>query len=473
MIKFILNNVVTTTEKSEGYRVLDFIRHDLNLTGTKEGCREGDCGACLVLLGQIKKDRIHYRSVTSCLMLLGEIAGSHIITIEGLNENELNPIQQSAVDQNASQCGYCTPGILLSITGYLLTCKDFTYEGIIKALDGNICRCTGYASIKRVAKDLIDYVGDRSDELLNAVDRVTKLVEWNLLPAYMADIEERLISLRATLPAIRIIDGQCPIGGGTDLVVQQDEEVEDYDLHFINRGMDKSKIKLECGKIFIDASATVTDIYESKILNAYFPEIEKKFHLISSTPIRNMATLAGNFVNASPIGDLSIFFIVLDAELVLNLGGEERTVPLKEFFINYKVVDLQEGELITGMYIPLPSPNFKMNFEKVSKRERLDIATVNAAMAIVTENNIIKKIELAAGGVAAVPKFLAEAGKFTLGKPVNNETAKLVADACVEEVAPISDMRGSAEYKKVLLKNLVIAHFVELFPELVSAEELI
>ncbi|MBU1101771.1 MAG: FAD binding domain-containing protein [Bacteroidetes bacterium] len=473
MIKFILNNVVTTTEKSEGYRVLDFIRHDLNLTGTKESCREGDCGACLVLQGRLRNNQIYYRSVTSCLMLLGEIADSHIITIEGINENELNPIQQSAVDQNASQCGYCTPGILLSITGYLLTCKDFTYEGIIKALDGNICRCTGYASIKRVAQDLVDYVGDRVDELLNAENRVAKLVEWKLLPGYMTEIKEKLIDLEAALPPIKIMEGQRPVAGGTDLVVQRDEEVEDYDLYFVNRSQSKSKIKLECGKIYIDASATVTDIYESNILKAYFPEIERKFHLISSTPIRNMATLAGNFVNASPIGDLSIFFLVLDAELVLTLDGEESTVLFKDFFINYKIIALQEGELLKGMYIPLPSQNLKMNFEKVSKREHLDIASVNTAMAIETEDNIITKIELAAGGVAAVPKYLPAAGALAIGKTINNKTVYEIAESCVKEVTPISDMRGSAEYKKTLLKNLVIAHFIELFPEFVSAEELV
>ena len=472
MIEFILNDVVTTTEKSAGYRLLDFIRLDKGLTGTKEGCREGDCGACLVLLGELKNNRIQYRSVTSCLTLLGEIDGCHILTIEGVSGNKLNPIQQSTIDENASQCGYCTPGFLLSMTGYLLTCKDFNYEGIIKALDGNICRCTGYASIKRVAQNIIDYVGERKEELLNSPDRIDKLIEWNLLPEYVKGIEDKLRAFHND-SAPKPYTDQKVVAGGTDLVVQNDEEVENYDLYFINKHSPKNEIKEESDFIYIGASTTVTDIYESDLLKEHVPEIGKKFHLISSTPIRNMATLAGNFVNASPIGDLSVFFLTLNAELILCRDGNERIAPLKDFFLDYKKLDLQDGEVIEWTRFPIPDKNMKMNFEKISKRERLDIASVNSALSIIEENNIIKKIEISAGGVAPVPKYLSASGESILGKEITSETVKELADRCAEEVSPISDMRGTAEYKRMLLRNLIYAHFIELYPEQISSEVLV
>ena len=471
MLTFILNDELISTDKPSGYRVLDFIRNDRNLNGTKESCREGDCGACTVLLGEREKNGLFYRTTTSCLLLLGEIHGKHIVTIEGLNQNRLNLIQQCVVDEHASQCGYCTPGILSSVTGYLLTCETLTHEDMLLSLDGNICRCTGYSSIKRVAKEVVTLLEDKTELLLSAKDRIKKLVEWKILPEYFLTIEKRLSEISP--PETRNSDDKkITIAGGTDLVVQKDEDVVEYELSFVSNTNDKCKIRKEDKYIYIDAQSTVADIYKSKELTEIIPEIKIKFHLISSTPIRNMATLGGNLVNASPIGDLSVFFLAFDSEICLLEKGKERILPMKEFFLDYKKLDKTKDELIKWLRFEVPSSAAEINFEKVSKRERLDIASVNSAIKIELKDNKIKAIALTAGGIAPIPKYFSRVKKV-MGKELNESTIKKIADLCLEEITPISDIRGSKEYKKLLLRQLIYAHFITLFGKNISAKELI
>ena len=471
MLSFILNDELISTDKPPGYRVLDFIRNDKNLKGTKESCREGDCGACTVLLGERIENKLFYHTTTSCLLLLGEIHGKHIVTIEGLNQNKLNTIQQGVVKEHASQCGYCTPGILLSITGYLLTCNVLTREDMILSLDGNICRCTGYSSIKRAVNEVVTLFEEKVDMLLDEENRIKNLTEWKILPEYFLSIEKRLNDI----PPLELIKGnstKVTIAGGTDLVVQRDEEVVDYDLTFVSNISEKSKIRQKDNKIYIDAHSTVTDIYNSKILSEILPEIKKKFHLISSTPIRNVATLGGNLVNASPIGDLSVFFLALDSEICLMEKDNKRVIALRDFFIDYKKLDKTSNELIKWLRFEMPSDNASMNFEKVSKRERLDIASVNTALKIVVENNLVKNISIAAGGIAPVPKYFSLVKKI-IGDELNESTIKRTADLCLEEISPISDIRGSKEYKRLLLRQLIYAHFVSLFGNTISPEKLL
>ncbi len=470
MLSFILNDELISTDKPAGYRVLDFIRNDKNLKGTKESCREGDCGACTVLLGEKINSQLFYRTTTSCLLLLGEIHGKHIVTIEGLNQDQLTPLQQCIVDEHASQCGYCTPGILVSITGYLLSCENFSYDDMILSLDGNICRCTGYSSIKRAAKELSTLLENKTDELLHSTDRISKLAEWKVLPRYFVNIEKRLNEIPPAVSEIK--NNEVVAAGGTDLVVQKDEEVVDYRLYFVNTTLMDDKIKIEEDNCYILASATVTDIYHSKELEKILPEIKNKFHLISSTQIRNMATLGGNLVNASPIGDLSVFFLALDSEICLMQNGQERIIPLKDFFLDYKKLNKTPDELIKWLRFENPSPNTKINFEKVSKRERLDIASVNTAIKIVTEKSIIKDISVSAGGVSPVPKYFSLV-KNVVGKEVNEQTVKETAELCLKEILPISDIRGSKKYKSLLLRQLIYAHFISLFKDEIKPEKLI
>ncbi len=451
MIQFILNNKLIKTEKSASSILLDFIRYDQNLKGTKSGCREGDCGACTVLVGTLENGKVNYKTMASCLTPLGNIAGKHVVTVEGLNtEQALTPVQHALDEHGGTQCGFCTPGFVVSLTGHALS-KDFgKYDAAINSVSGNICRCTGYKSIEKAAKDISE--GLKTTEN-NSLDW---LIENNYLPAYFSNTAKRLEEIISD----KMPKGKKIIGGGTDLYVQKADETSDNEASFV-LSFDKLKgISENDGIITVGAAVTANEIMHSEIFNTYFPKIKTWFKLISSEQIRNAGTLAGNFVNASPIGDLSIFFLALNAELIIkNSRDNERALALKDFFKDYKQIDLKEGEIIKELKFKIPDKNFYFNFEKVSKRTYLDIASVNTAVSYTLANNFINNIHISAGGVAPVPKYFEKTEQFLKGKELNKENLEKAAKILLSEVSPISDIRGSKEYKSLLLKQLFFAHF--------------
>ena len=453
MIQFILNNKLIKTEKSASSILLDFIRYDQNLKGTKSGCREGDCGACTVLVGTLENGKVNYKTMASCLTPLGNIAGKHVVTVEGLNtEQALTPVQHALDEHGGTQCGFCTPGFVVSLTGHALS-KDFgKYDAAINSVSGNICRCTGYKSIEKAAKDISE--GLKTTEN-NSLDW---LIENNYLPAYFSNTAKRLEEIISD----KMPKGKKIIGGGTDLYVQKADETSDNEASFV-LSFDKLKgISENDGIITVGAAVTANEIMHSEIFNTYFPKIKTWFKLISSEQIRNAGTLAGNFVNASPIGDLSIFFLALNAELIIkNSRDNERALALKDFFKDYKQIDLKEGEIIKELKFKIPDKNFYFNFEKVSKRTYLDIASVNTAVSYTLANNFINNIHISAGGVAPVPKYFEKTEQFLKGKELNKENLEKAAKILLSEVSPISDIRGSKEYKSLLLKQLFFAHFNE------------
>lgn len=460
MLQFILNDETVTTQEPEGSTVLDFARYHKRLKGTKIGCREGDCGACTILVGSFEKDQLVYRSITSCLMPLGNATGKHIVTVEGVNMKGLSPVQQAMVDTNGTQCGFCTLGFVMSFTGFVLNGNTKSYNDAIAAIDGNICRCTGYKSIERSAEIIAHTMCSKPNQ-----KTINWLVENSFVPAYFTSIEERLRELRLALKnetqqnetGINMM-----ISGGTDLIVQRPLSVKKSSVQFLFDEEKLKEISVKENECTIGASVTVTDFVESEIIQNIFPEIEKYIKLISSTPIRNMATLAGNLVNASPIGDMSIFFLALDASLLLNRNGERRTVQLKEFYKAYKIINKAPNEIIEKIIFHQPVKSF-FNFEKVSKRTHLDIASVNSACQLQTNNSVIKSIHLSAGGVAPFPKYLNNTCSFLTGKKLSEETLCEALFIMNEEIAPISDARGKAAYKRLLLRQLVLAHFINFF----------
>jgi xanthine dehydrogenase small subunit len=249
------------------------------------------------------------------------------------------------------------------------------------------------------------------------------------------------------------------LGGGTDLVVQKALTVKKSAVEHLFDTGNLQEIKFENGQCHIGAAVTVTAFAESKLIQGFFPDLHKYIKLISSTPIRNMATMAGNLVNASPIGDMSIFFLALDSDLVLNKNGAIRTVKLNNFYKAYKQIDKDADEIIEKI-IFTPPQNMHFNFEKVSKRTHLDIASVNSACQMqVSDDGVIEDIHLSAGGVAPFPKYLTETCSFLKGKKVNAENLKAAIEIMNTEIAPISDARGTKEYKRLLLRQLFLAHF--------------
>ena len=464
LIHFILNDEIIAIDLPEGMVLVDFIRYHQHLTGTKIGCREGDCGACTVLVGEIKNDELQYTSATSCLMPLGNAHLKHIVTIEGINfEKKLNPIQQAMADEGATQCGFCTPGFVMSLAGFCLSDKE--PNEIVTSIDGNICRCTGYKSIQRAANKIGELLEKR-----NEVPPIKFVSEQKILPAYFTSIKERLQSLRTkTNGVLQRKNAMYFVGGGTDLYVQKHDTMVDADIHFLFDKKNWNGITQEGNKCYIGPSATVTDLKESEILQNYFPDLNQYIKLVSSTSIRNMATIAGNFVNASPIGDFTIFFLALNAQLELtptrSKGEEEsRTIPLRKFYKGYKSLDKKPEEYIKKIWFELPPKNSRFNFEKVSKRTNLDIASVNSAIVITIENGVITDAGISAGGVGPIPMFLQKASEFLKGKNISEEIINEAIATAQTEISPISDARGTAEYKRLLLGQLIKAHLSSLFP---------
>ncbi|MCX6275589.1 MAG: FAD binding domain-containing protein [Bacteroidetes bacterium] len=463
MVSFILNENEVSTALPPGMLLLDFIRYRQHLKGTKIGCREGDCGACTILVGEIAGEKMRYRTATSCLMPIGNANGKHIVTIEGINSVGLNAIQQAMVDEGATQCGFCTPGFVMSFAGHCMSGNEPTKKNAIASIDGNICRCTGYKSIERAATRINDLLIDRREGSPSKF-----AVENKILPEYFSQIEARLKLLNGELVILKTDRAINFLAGGTDLYVQKHDSMTNSDIRFLSEKSFLKGISKEGNRCRMGASTTVTDLCESEIILAHFPHFTKFAKLVSSTQIRNMATLAGNFVNASPIGDFTVYFLALDAVLVLSDGDKMRELPLRNFYKGYKVLDKKPEEFLEKIYFELPEEHSKFNFEKVSKRTHLDIASVNTAMKLTMSGNMITKANVSAGGVAPVPLFLTKASAFLSGKSVSPETVEEAIHIAQTEISPISDTRGSEEYKRLLLSQLIKAHFIELFPELES-----
>ena len=461
MIKFILNNQTIETDLPKGSTVLDFVRYHKNLKGTKIGCREGDCGACTMLVGELNGEKVKYRTQTSCLMPIANANGKHIVTVEGINKEngELTEVQSAMVEESGTQCGFCTVGFVMSLTNFCIDETPKTVDSAISAIDGNICRCTGYKSIERAALRLSDATTRRhcDTEILDFA------ITQEIVPEYFANIKERILNLKSEIPNPKSkIQNPKFVSGGTDLYVQKPEEMVNSDAENLFDNSDLRFINETDEFIEIGASAVVTDLLESSAMQNLFPNLYKHLKLVSSTPIRNMATLAGNFVNASPIGDMTAWFLALDAEiLVRTASGSDRIISLKDFYLGYKQLAKSSDEFISKIRFQTNFTHF--NFEKVCKRTYLDIASVNTAISLKVSDNLIKFAHVSVGGVSPIPLYLQKTSEFLCGKKINEITISEANKILQNEISPISDVRGSAEYKRLLTRQLFTAHFVELF----------
>lgn len=481
MVSFILNDALVESTEPEGTVLLDTIRYNQHLPGTKVGCREGDCGACTVLVGELKPlgsargDSVEYRSMTSCLLALANVRGKHIVTVEGLNMEKLSPVQQAMVDESGTQCGFCTPGFVVSLSGCCLSREKITEELALRAIDGNICRCTGYKSIQRATAILAVKLAAKDIQ-----DPISWSVEKGFLPSYFTDIKDRLRALVDATDNRRPTTDNCiPLGGGTDLYVQKHDTMHHAAIRSVFNDDTLKGIRIGGDECVIGGGCVANDLLASKELRDHFPNLEKHLLLVSSTPIRNMGTLAGNFVNASPIGDLTAMFIALDSMITLSdpaIPGQacnDRSIKLRDLYKGYKQIDKSPDEILTSVRFKLPTKNTRFHFEKVSKRTYLDIASVNTAIRLEMDGDTIREAHVSAGGVAPIPKYLANTSAFLAGKPANPESVRAALTVMNEEIAPISDARGTADYKRLLLRQLFFAHFMELFPERYTLNELV
>ncbi len=469
-IHFLLNERQVCTSQAPGITVLDYLRKIERLTGTKEGCREGGCGACTVLLGELQGEQVCYKPVASCLLPLGEVHLKHLVTVEGLNQAQLSPVQQALVDEGATQCGFCTPGSVMSLTGYLMAAgTEISSEGLKNSLGGNLCRCTGYASLKRACTSLVKSIGN------GAKSSHQDLIAKGILPEYFRDIPERL----RQLPQPALENGKATpdfapdfaLAGGTELYVQHGDILPESRVRFLSRSPQMKGILSYDAQIHIGALTTFAEFASHPIIIQVIPDIQAYVHRIASGQIRNRATLGGNVVAASPLGDGSILLLALDSLLVLKNGVTSRTVPIKEFFQGYKDTAKKPGEILSEIVFPVPSSATKINFEKVSKRQYFDCAVVNSAIKVRCENDVIREIAISMGGVSPIPLFLQQTSAYFIGKQVSPDAIEGAFPILGREISPISDVHGSASYKRLLARQLLIAHFTKLFPEFVKVRE--
>lgn len=470
-IKFILNNELIEADVNPAAVILDFIR-DNNLTGTKEGCKEGDCGACTVLIGELKNNEVEYKSINSCLFPLGNIHGKHVVTIEGINQSgkALTPIQEAFVEYGASQCGFCTPGFIISLTGYLISSESLDAKEAIYSMDGNICRCTGHNSIIRAAEKITTGFGNLSDA--NGT-KLKVLADNKFIPQYFLAIKERLSKIEKT-EFHRETNGASSyfVSGGSDLFVQIPDVMMKSTVRFLYDTPEIKFIREENGNILIGSTSTVNEVLISKIMLKYFPSLFSFIELFGSLPIRNSATIGGNLNNASPIGDMTSFFLGLNATIVLaDEKDNQREIHMRDYYLSYKKTARNGDEYMKYLYFKIPSKPYYFNFEKVSKRTFLDIASVNTTMLIEMQEEVVQDVHISAGGVSAIPLYLKKMREFLLNKSLSINLINEAIEISQNEIAPISDARGSAEYKKLLCKRLLYSHFVKLFPELISIKD--
>jgi xanthine dehydrogenase molybdopterin binding subunit/xanthine dehydrogenase small subunit len=441
-------------------------------TGTKEGCAEGDCGACTVaLLSRDAAGRATFRAVNSCIALLPMFAGREIVTAEGLAQNgELHPVQQAMVERNGSQCGYCTPGFVMSMfEGY---CRDDLGEPgsagcnakVGDQLNGNLCRCTGYRPIRDAMMDALAQKATRPEDVFQL--RLKK--DDPQLPALAYQTGEGSFLRPSTKEELLRLRAQNPdhvlVAGATEIGVYMNKRMQSFPRLISTEGVAELRaVGTKGGELHVGGAVTLTELEEA--LGNRIPAMTKMLWAFASRPIRSRATLAGNLITASPIGDMAPVLLALDARVVLASVRGERTVPLSEFFVDYRKTVAQADELLLSVIVPLPvqaaagQKNLCDSF-KVSKRRELDIAIVSSCFVVhVDASNVVTHARLAFGGVARTPVRATKAEAALVGKPWTQETVTSAGRVLGEELSPISDVRADAPYRRGLTPELLLKFY--------------
>jgi xanthine dehydrogenase small subunit len=416
-------------------------------TGTKEGCAEGDCGACTVALGETDgSGGVRYRAVNACILFVGSLDGKELVTVEHLREEEkLHPVQQAMVDCHASQCGFCTPGFVMSLFClYHARQEALDDETIHDTLAGNLCRCTGYRPIVAAARQM--HAAGRRDKFYERAGVTAATLDGMRRPRTLADVEASL----AAHPDATLVAGATDAGLW---VTKQNRKIEPVLLDGVE---ELGGIVESDGEIDLGAGVTYTEALP--VLTKHWPSFGELLRRLGSVQVRNSGTIGGNIANASPIGDTMPALIALGTRLVLRRQGVRREMPLDAFFLGYRKTALQPGELIERIRIPV-DPAWRFGTWKVSKRRDQDISAVAAGCAVRLEGGRVAEARLAYGGMAAVPKRAAGAEAALAGKSWSRATLDEAMVALDREFAPLDDMRGSAAYRRLVAKNLLRRFF--------------
>ncbi len=486
-ISFWLNGTQKIMYIPPGMTTLELLNNKLSLTGTKSSCNEGDCGACTVVIGQKTGSEITYQAVNSCLYPAFRLHGKHLITVEGLAEKEeLHPIQTAMLDEHSTQCGFCTPGFVMSMLGLFLNNINPNDEEILAALEGNLCRCTGYDSILKAAKKVKSRLKKGSELLPVNLKKVE--VQFNeCSPAFIFKeientegwetrncfIPQTLSELWDNIRSCKSTDTCKFISGGTDLMVLANIQHIHY-THLIDLSNLKElqKVKLDKSELNIGANVTMSQLMENNAVNEHFPILTEAFKQMASTQIRNSATLAGNIAHASPVADGATTLLAFDAGVILASSKAERKVKLKDFYKAYKKTELKTDEIIKSIAIPLPSEHKSYSgFIKSAKRKAVDISGVVSVIVIEYQDGKITRAVLSFGGVAPYPALAVKTMAFLKGKKIEEGWFEQAAEVAFNEFKPISDIRGHQSYRSILIKNHVLKHLADLFKEVHSVQK--
>jgi xanthine dehydrogenase small subunit len=467
-IRFVLNGRVAEAEVSDPTRtVLQYLREDLRLTGTKEGCAEGDCGACTVVLVEVDQDsgRTEFRTINSCIQFLPTLDGKELITVEGVRgeDNSLHPVQAAMVDNHGSQCGFCTPGFVMSLFALYHGNSAPTRRDIDDALAGNLCRCTGYRPIIAAAGSMYEHQGKARPaahpDLLREVERDGDLV---------IDCDGRRFFAPADICSLARTYEQYPeatiLAGGTDVGLWVTKQFRDLDT-VIYTGRVDAMLELVRTDRHLDIGGAVPLSDALPAIVAEYPGLDEVFRRFASPPIRNAGTLGGNIANGSPIGDSMPVLMVLGASLVLRKGEDQREIDLDAFYHDYQVNDLQPGEFVARIRIPLATKGVKVGSHKWSKRFDQDISAVCTAYRLELAGQEVRDFRMACGGLAAIVRRAENCENAVIGKAWSGATIDAACKALAEDFQPISDMRATAEMRLVAAQNLLRRFHLETLGE--------
>ena len=430
--------------------LLEVLREDLGACGTKEGCGEGDCGACTVVVAEPDGERLRYRAINSCIALASSVDGKALWTVEDLaaEDGTLHPAQEAMVQCHGSQCGFCTPGFVMSLFGMYQNHERVTRELAVEELSGNLCRCTGYRPILDAAMQMKSLPRAAVDEatILELLRRPREGFAGMTLP--------QLLQERAANPQAQVVAGTTDVGLWITKQHRQFDAVLD-----VTRCAELRRIERYDNHLAIGAAATLTDAFAALVEER--PQLKAFANRFAGLPVRNAGTLGGNVANGSPIGDSMPLLIALGAHVVLMSVRGHRSLPLEDFYTGYRQTQLAADEIVAWIKVPRPRAGEFVRAYKVSKRFDDDISAVCLCIAMTLEAGAVAQVRIGAGGVAATPARARSTEAILAGRPWTEAAARAAGDALRAEFQPISDMRASAAYRAEVLGNLMQRFWLE------------
>ncbi len=439
MIRFLLDGEVIEADGADPTAtLLDYLRYTLRRTGTKEGCAEGDCGACTVLVGELDGDAVSWRAVNACILFLPMLDGKALRTVESLGGH--HPVQRELVARHGSQCGFCTPGFVMSLYGRSIGAVGTEGVPVGDVVAGNLCRCTGYGPILAAGEAVPVEIAD-DDETVAALRA--------LQPGYgHPTTADELADLLLAQPETRIVAGATDVGLW---VTKQHRDLGP--TVFIGDIADLRQIEETAEALTFGAAVRYSEAREA--LARLHPDLGELVRRIGGVQVRNAGTIGGNIANGSPIGDMPPALIALGAELTLRRGAERRSLPLEDFFISYGKQDRRPGEFVEGIRIPRPAPDALIRIVKLSKRFDSDISGVCGAFAFRIADGVVIEARVAFGGMAGIPARAPGCEAMLTGAIWHEETVEHAAQALAADYEPIDDLRGSAAYRRTVAANLL------------------